>query len=288
MVQDPFTTEAVPSCVVTPLTVSNSVTVPPAAASPALTVPDIVCVAALEVSAAVVIVTVGGTVSSVSTTGALLPVLPAASVSSATMLWAPSPDSVTWVVQDPFTTAAVPSCVVTPLTVSNSVTVPPATASPALTVPDTVWVATLDVSAAVVIVTVGGTVSSVSTTGALVPVLPTASVSSATMLWAPSPDSVTWVVQDPSTTEAVPSCVVTPLTVSNSVTVPPATASPALTVPDTVWVATLEVSAAVVIVTVGGTMAGCCASKTPTLTGIVVEPAALVSVMMKFSVELCP
>src|SRR6202165_1422359 len=195
-------------------------------------------VATLEVSAAVLIVTGGASVSSVNTTGVLVPVLPAASVSLATMLWAPSPLSVTLVLHTPpLPTLAVPSCVVTPPTVSNNVTVAPTAAAPAVTVPEMGWVATLEVSAAVLIVTVGASVSSVNTTGVLVPVLPAASVSLATMLWAPSPDSVTLVLHTPPLpTLAVPSCVVTPPTVSNNVTVAPTAASPAVTVPEMGWV----------------------------------------------------
>ncbi len=67
-----------------------------------------------------------------------------------------------------------------------------------MTVPEIVWLATLEVSAAVLIATVGASVSSVNTTGVLVPVLPAASVSWATMEWAPSPDSVTVVVHSPA------------------------------------------------------------------------------------------
>ena len=87
-----------------------------------------------------VIAIVGATVASVKTTGALEPTLPAASVSWATMLWLPLPGSVTVVDQAPPTTVAVPICVVTPLTVSNNVTVDPATASVAATVPEIVCV----------------------------------------------------------------------------------------------------------------------------------------------------
>ena len=178
----------------------------PTAASPAVTLPEIVWVATLEVSAAVLIATVGASVSSVNTTGVLVPVLPAASVSWATMEWAPSPDSVTLVVHSPpEPTVAVPIWVVTPLTVSSNVTVAPTAASPAVTLPEIVWVATLEVSAALLIATVGARVSSVNTTALLVPVLPAASVSWATMEWAPSPDSVTLVVHSPpEPTVAVP------------------------------------------------------------------------------------
>ena len=95
-------------------------------ASAALAVPLIVCVAIVEVTPGLVIVTTGATVSSVSTTGLLVPVLPAASVSSATIEWAPSPDSVTLVLHAPLApTVAVPIWLVTPLAVSNSVTVLP-------------------------------------------------------------------------------------------------------------------------------------------------------------------
>ena len=95
------------------------------------------------------------------------------------------------------------------------------------------------------IVTAARRVSSVNTTAVLVPVLPAASVSWATMEWAPSPDSVTVVVHSPpEPTVAVPIGVVTPLTVSSNVTVAPTAASPAVTLPEIVWVATLEVSAA--------------------------------------------
>ncbi len=89
---------------------------------------------------------------------------------------------------------------------------------------------------AVLTETVGGTVSRVNTTRLLAPVLPTASVSLATMLWGPSPDSVTLVDQVPPTpTVAVPSGVVPPL--SYNVTVAPTAASVAATVPEIVCVA---------------------------------------------------
>ncbi len=88
---------------------------------------------------AVLIATVGGTVSRVSTKGVLAPVLPAASVSLATMLWGPSPDSVTVVDQvPPLPTIAVPSGVVLPL--SYSVTVAPTAASVVVTRPEIVCV----------------------------------------------------------------------------------------------------------------------------------------------------
>ena len=107
------------------------------------------------------IVSVGVVVASVNTTGLLAPVLPAASVSWATMLLAPLPASVTLVVHAPLTTFAVPICVVVPLTVSSSVTVDPTAASPAaaVTVPEIVCVAWFVVVPVVLIATVGATVS---------------------------------------------------------------------------------------------------------------------------------
>ncbi len=85
------------------------------------------------------IATVGAPVASVNTTAVLAPVLPAASVSFATMLWGPLPDSVTVVDQvPPLPTIAVPSGVVLPL--SYSVTVAPTAASPAATAPEIVCV----------------------------------------------------------------------------------------------------------------------------------------------------
>src|SRR5260221_6052772 len=120
---------------------------------------------------AVPIATVGGTVSSVNTNGVLTPVLPAASVSLATMLWGPSPDSVTLVDQvPPLPTIAVPSGVVLPL--SYSVIVAPTAASVAVTRPEIVCVAWLGTAPVVLIDTAGGTVSSVNTKGVLPPVLP--------------------------------------------------------------------------------------------------------------------
>ena len=55
----------------------------------------------LSPATGVVIAMVGAVVASVNTTGVLLPVLPAASVSCATMLLLPLPDSVTLVLQAP-------------------------------------------------------------------------------------------------------------------------------------------------------------------------------------------
>src|SRR5579871_1680480 len=176
-----------------------------------------VCVALLVVAPVVEIVTVGGIVSNVNATGALVPVLPAASVSLATMLLLPS-DSATEVLQLPsLPTVAVPTWV--PL--SYSVTVAPGVASVEVTCPAMVcltWLVRLPV---VEIVTAGAIVSNVNTTAPLAPVLPAASVSLATMLLLPS-DSETELLQLPSLpTVAVPTWV--PL--SYNVTVAPGVAS---------------------------------------------------------------
>src|SRR5260221_11598627 len=225
--------------------------------------PEIVCVGWLVTPPAVLIATVGATVSSVNTTGVLVPVLPAASVSLATMLWEPSPDSVTVVLHTPpAPTVAVPSGVVLPL--SYSVPVAPTAASPAATVPEIVCVAWLVTPPVVLTATVGGTVSSVNTSGVLMPVLPAASVSLATMLWEPSPDSVTVVLHTPPLpTVAVPSGVVPPL--SYSVTVAPTAASAAATVPEIVCVNWLVMPPVGLTETVGGTES--------TATAIVAHPA---------------
>src|SRR5258706_10209723 len=116
----------------------------------------ILSLADVPVSVVKLSVNVGPMVLSVKTTGALVPVLPAASVSLATMLWVPLPDSVTLVLQLPsLCTIAVPSAVVLPL--SNSVTVVPMSATS--TVPVRVWAAWLVEPLAVVIATVGAVVS---------------------------------------------------------------------------------------------------------------------------------
>ena len=119
----PFTAAPPLPAVAVPLMVT------PAAASALLMI--------LSPATGVVIAIVGTAVFSANTTGVLAPVLPAASVSSATMLWVPLPDRVTLVLHaPPLPTAAVPTCVVTPLTVSYNVTVPPAAASVVVTWPE--------------------------------------------------------------------------------------------------------------------------------------------------------
>src|SRR5947209_2161346 len=139
-------------------------------ALPAVAVPEIVTPAAasalltiLSPATGDVIAIVGAAVARVKFTAVLLPVLPAASVSWATMLLLPLPASVTLVLQaPPLPTVAVPTWVVTPFTVSNSVTVDPTAASPAVavTVPEIVCVVWLVVVPGVLIDTVGATVSS--------------------------------------------------------------------------------------------------------------------------------
>ena len=92
---------------------------------------------------------------------------------------------------------------------SYSVTVEPGASASALTVPVMVWVATLVAPPALVIIIVGAAVASVKTTGVLVLL---AAVSCATMLCAPAPERVTFVVQaPPEPTVEVPIGVVTPL-----------------------------------------------------------------------------
>ena len=91
----------------------------------------------LSPATGLVIAIEGAAVFSANTTGVLAPVLPAASVSWATMLWLPLPDRVTLVLHaPPLPTAAVPTCVVIPLMVSNNVTVAPAAASVVVTWPE--------------------------------------------------------------------------------------------------------------------------------------------------------
>src|SRR5579883_2957783 len=142
---------------------------PLTAALPAVAVPEIVTPAAASVllmmlspATGVVIAMIGAVVASVKFTGVLAPVLPAASVSWATMLLLPFPASVTRAVHAPLApTVAVPIGVVPPFSVSSSVTVDPTAASPAaaVTVPEIVSVAWLVVVPGVPIDTVGAMVS---------------------------------------------------------------------------------------------------------------------------------
>src|SRR5260370_37630328 len=112
----------------------------------------------LSPATGLVIAIVGAPVASVNTTGVLAPVLPAASVSLATMLWVPLPDSITVVDQVlPLPTVGVPICVVMPFTVSYSVTVAPTAASVTVTGPEIVCVACLVAVPAVPIATAAGT-----------------------------------------------------------------------------------------------------------------------------------
>src|SRR5438270_729662 len=161
------------------------------AALPAVAVPEMVTPAAaslllmmLSPAIGVVIAMVGAVVARVKITGVLLPVLPATSVSWATMLLVPLPDSDTLALQlpPPLPIVAVPICDVTPFTVSNSVTVLPTAASPAMTLPEIVCVAWLVVVPAVLIATVGAIVSNAIVWLAVVAALPAASVTLALML----------------------------------------------------------------------------------------------------------
>src|SRR5215475_1662731 len=159
---------------------------PLTAALPAVAVPLMVMLAAaslllmtLSAATGVVIAIEGAVVASVKVTAVLLPRLPAASVSWATMLWVPLPDSTTLVLQaPPLPTVAVPIWVaVPPLTESNSVTVEPTAASPAaaVTVPEIVCVAWLVVVPGVPITTLGAIVSSAMAWVAVGAALPAAS-----------------------------------------------------------------------------------------------------------------
>src|ERR1700682_4101012 len=168
-------------------------------------------------SAAVVALRVVARVFSVNSSGALVPVLPAASVSLATMLWLPLPASVTVLLQaPPLPTLAVPSAVVLPL--SNSVTVVPMSATS--TVPDIVWLVWLVGPPRLVIATTGAVVSSVNVSDA-VPVLPARSVSLATMVCDPSDRPLGVNDQTPA-----PFAIVVPRTVVPSFSVTTALASP--------------------------------------------------------------
>src|SRR5438105_4858010 len=165
---------------------------PLTAALPAAAVPEMVTPAAasallMTMSPAIgaVIAIVGAVVARVKVTGVLLPMLPAASVSLAMMLLVPLPDSVTPVDQaPPLPTVAVPTWVVTPLTVSNRVTIEPTAASPAaaVTVPEIVCVAWVVVVPAVLIATVGAIVSTAIAWVAIDASLPAASETFALML----------------------------------------------------------------------------------------------------------
>src|SRR5665213_2821591 len=91
------------------------------------------------------------------------------------MLWVPLPDNVTVVDQAPPDKVAVPICVVVPLKVSNSTTVPPAVASVVVTAPEIVSVDWLVEPPRLLIVTVGGAVSTEMAWVAVVAALPAAS-----------------------------------------------------------------------------------------------------------------
>src|SRR5882762_5921010 len=212
-------------------------------------VPNTVSVVALPLLAAIAVIasaSAGAVVSSVNVSDAV-PVLPNVSVWLATMVCTPSAsplgvnDHAPWALAVTVVAIGVPSIVkcttvlARPLPVSASLEVMPS-------------VLEAPVSNARLSLTVGAVVLSVKTTGVLVPVLPAASVSLATMLWLPLPDSVTLVLHTPPLpTLAVPSCVVLPL--SNSVTVVPMSATS--TVPDIVWLVWLVGPPGLVIATTG-------------------------------------
>src|SRR5438270_200528 len=159
---------------------------------PALAVPEMVTPTAaslllmmLSPAIGVVIAIVGAVSATVITCVALVAALPAASDTCALMPLLPLPDTVTPVLQaPPLPTVAVPTWVVTPFTVSNRVAVEPTAASPtaAVTVPEIVCVTWLVVVPAVLIVTVGASVSSATACVAVGAALPAASETLALML----------------------------------------------------------------------------------------------------------
>ena len=118
---------------------------------------------------------------SVSTTAELEPILPKPSVTPATIEFVPIFGNVTLAEKvSSAWTIAVPSVV--PLSVKVTVWPTTAAAPPEVTVPVIVWLATSLVSAALVMVTAGAMLSSVSTTAVLVPILPKLSVTVATIV----------------------------------------------------------------------------------------------------------
>src|SRR5258708_2872679 len=188
-----------------------------------------------------VIAIVGAAAFSANTTGVLAPVLPAASVSLATMLWVPLPDkigrasgrvsvqiSVVAVSVKKYMTAVELSTIVI-VTAWLFIAAKQQPAEEVLWMVElaavSIWSMMLSPATGVVIAIVGAAVFSANTTGVLAPVLPATSVSLATMLWVPLPDSATLVDHAPPLpTAAMPTCVVTPLAVSFNGLVPPAAA----------------------------------------------------------------
>ncbi len=186
----------------------------------------------------------GAVVSSMKVNAAV-PVFPNASVWLATMVCVPSnrPVGVNDHTPAPFE-------VVVPRTVVPSVSVTSALASlvpVSASLEVTLSLAEDPVSVARFSVSIGPMVLKVKITGALVPVLPATSVSLATILWVPLPNSVTLVLHKPPLPTVAVASGVGPL--SNNVTVVPMSATS--TVPDIVWAAWLVGPPAVVIDTTG-------------------------------------
>src|SRR6266436_771484 len=138
---------------------------------------------------AVIDETVGAVVSTVAVTAAVVVVLPAVSVALAVKLWLPSVSAVVVKLQLPPLTVAAPRSVAPSNTCTDdrfaSLTVPDSASVLSLVTPplEIVGVAPVSVPIVLLIVSLGGTVSTVKVTGVLVPVLPAVSVSAATMLW---------------------------------------------------------------------------------------------------------
>jgi hypothetical protein len=185
----------------------------------------------------------GGVVSRISASVLLVPVLPARSVARAVMLCPPSPDSATAVLQLPPLAVVVP----TRLPLSNSAIVGLAARFASETVPVIVCVACLVKPPLLLIATAGATVSRVSASVLLVPVLPARSLALAVMLCAPSPDSVIDALHTPPLAVVVP----TGLPLSNSVIVGLAARLASLTVPAIVCVAWLVIVPLLVMATAG-------------------------------------
>src|SRR6266851_659539 len=160
---------------------------------------EIVVVAPVSVPIVLLNPSLGLVVSTVAVIAAVVVLLPAASVALAVKLWLPSISGPVVKLQLPPLIVAAPRSSVAPSNTCTddrfaSLTVPDSDSVLSLVNPplEIVVVAPLSVPIVLLIVSLGLVMSSVKTTGAgLVPVLPAASVSAATMLWTPLPDSVT-------------------------------------------------------------------------------------------------
>ena len=178
-----------------------SLTVPDSASVLSLVTPPLEIVVVAPVSVPIVLLnpSLGLVVSTVAVIAAVVVLLPAASVALAVKLWLPSTSGPVVKLQLPPLIVAAPRSSVPPSNTCTddrfaSLTVPDSVSVLSLVNPplEIVVVAPLSVPIVLLIVSLGLVVSSVKTTGAgLVPVSPAASVSAATMLWTPSPDSVT-------------------------------------------------------------------------------------------------